>query len=127
MTGNDETLIFVYDGDSGLRALMFDVLKKALGREDCSLCEITNSPVGKRSAWRECERRIGLPVAELHRDQLPTEWNIARGEIPCVLVRAGQSAPALLVRRTEIVACRGSVAALEERIRAALSARGEPR
>lgn len=123
MTTHLESLILVYDGDSGLRAMMLDVLKKAVGREECALCEITYSPVGKRSAWRECERRLALPVSELHRDQIPTEWGIGSTVLPCILVRSSEKAPAVLVGRGAIAACNGNVAALEERIREALSAR----
>lgn len=120
-----DSLILVYDGDSDLQTIMLDVLKKAFGREDCPLCEITNSPVGKRRAWRECERRLVLPIAELHRDQLRPEWRIAK--LPCVLALVGESAPVVLVGRNEIVGCRGNAAVLEERIRAALSARAGAR
>lgn len=123
MPSHPESLILVYPGDSGLRAMMLDVLKKAVGREDCALCEITYSPLGKRSAWRQCERRLELPVSELHRDQLPVEWRITSAELPCVLVRAGESPPSVLVARDQIATCRGNVAALEACIRAALSAR----
>ena len=40
------------------------------GREECALCEITYSPVGKRRAWTACAKRLGLVVDELHRDSL---------------------------------------------------------
>ena len=66
MPSHRESLILVYDGDSGLRAMVLDVLKKSIGREECALCEITYSPVGQRGAWRACQRRLELPVSELH-------------------------------------------------------------
>lgn len=121
MLSQPESLIFVYDGDSGLGALVLDVLKKAAGHEECALCEITYSPVGKRSAWKACEARLGLPVSELHRDQLPSGWSISRSELPCVLVRVADRTPAVLVTRDDIVACCGDVAALERCIRASLT------
>lgn len=121
MTRRPESLILVFDADSGLRALVLDVLKKAAGREECALCEITYGPLGKRSGWKACERRLGLPVSELHRDELPPEWSIPREELPCILVRGGESAPAVLVGREDIVACGGDIAALEERVGAALA------
>lgn len=45
-------LILVYDANGGLAAMLVDVVKKALGREDCALCEITYSPLGKRQSWQ---------------------------------------------------------------------------
>src|SRR5579859_783295 len=103
-------VILVYNGDSGLAAMLLDAAKKAAGREDCALCEITYSPIGKRRDWVACERRLDVAVEELHRDRLPREWGIARTELPCVLGRAGDERPFRLLGRADITACRGSVA-----------------
>jgi len=124
MSGPVNRIILVYNGDSGLGAMLLDVLKKATGREDCALCEITYSPVGKRGAWKACERRLGIAVEELHRDRLPAAWGIARADLPCILGRAGEERPVVLLTRDEIVACRGSVVELERRLEAALAATG---
>lgn len=121
-----DSLILVYDGDSGLRAMVLDVLKKAAGREDCALCEITYSPTGKRSTWKACEARLGLAVTELHRDRIPPEWRVQRAELPCVLARVGAETPVVLVGRDGIADCHGSAEALEGRIREALAAHGAP-
>jgi hypothetical protein len=114
-------VVLVYDGDSGLRAMLVDVVKKSVGREECALCEITYGPLGKRGAWKTCEARLGTIVDEMHRDQLPDEWGIARSELPCVLGRTGTERPFVLLSREEIVACAGSVDELEHRVLAALS------
>ena len=116
-----DRLILVYDADSGLGAMLLDVVKKVIGKEDCALCEITYSPLGKRSSWRACESRLGVAVDELHRDQLPAEWGVSRADLPCVLGRAGEERPFVVVTREEIASCGGRVSALEERLVAALS------
>ncbi len=126
MAQRPDSLILVYDGQSGLRAMLLDVVKKAAGREECPLCEITYSAVGKRRSWVACERRLGISVKELHRDQLPSDWNLAAGQLPCVLARVGNSVPTILVTREEIIACRKSADELENKIRAALAARQAP-
>lgn len=122
---NPDRLILVFNADSGLGAMLLDVLKKAVGREDCSLCEITYGPLGKRRDWKSCERGLALTVDELHRDQLPPEWGIAPSALPCVLARRGDERPFVLVTREEIDACGGSIDALDRRIRAALAAANE--
>lgn len=122
MIRRPDTLILVFNADSGLRALLLDVLKKAVGREECGLCEITYGPLGKHGAWAACEARLSITVRELHRDELPAEWAIARADLPCVLARVGEERPTILLTREEIAACRGSVEALEERLTSALSA-----
>ena len=125
MARRPDRLILVYDGDSGLRALLADVLKKLVGREECALCEITYSATGKRRAWAACEKRLGLIVDELHRDQLPEAWGISRAHLPCVLARNGEDRPFVLLTREDIARCQGSVERLDGRIAEALdSAQG---
>jgi hypothetical protein len=120
--GMPNKIILVFNGDSGLRAILLDVLKKATGREDCALCEITYSPLGKRRAWAACERRLGVEVEQMHRDQLPAGWGIARADLPCILGRSGDDRPTVLLTRAEIASCQGSVAELERRLRQAVAA-----
>jgi hypothetical protein len=114
-------LILVYNGDSGLRAMLFDALKKAVGREDCSLCEMTYSSFGKRRSWVACAARLGIPIDEVHRDEIPPAWGISRADLPCVLGGIAEAGPIVVLSREEIGACRGSVAELERRIVAALA------
>jgi hypothetical protein len=113
-------LILVYNGDSGLRAMLLDALKKAVGREECSLCEMTYSSFGKRRSWVTCAARLGVPVEELHRDEIPPTWGISRTDLPCVLGGVSEATPIVVLTREEITACRGSVAELERRLAAAL-------
>ena len=120
MAGRAERIILVYNADRGLAAMLLDVVKKAVGREDCSLCAITYSPLGKRAAWSACEKRLAMPIEELHRDELPAEWGIGASELPCILGRVGSDRPFVLLARAEIDACGGSVERLEERLRRAL-------
>lgn len=116
-----DRLILVYDGESGLVTMILDVVKKAAGREECPLCEITYGPLGKRGAWLACEARLGVVVDELHRDRIPDTWEISRADLPCILGRVGAQRPFVVVAREEIVACSGSVVALEAKLAAALS------
>ena len=120
-TSTPDALILVYDGQSGVRSMLLDVVKKAVGREDCPLCAITYGPLGKRRAWTACEARLGIPIEELHRDELPSAWSIAHGDLPCILARTGGANPTVLVTRAAILACAGDVGALERQIRAALA------
>jgi len=114
--------ILVYNSDNTLRGKLADVLRKAVGRKDCTLCELTHGALGKRGSWAACEARLPVPVAELHRDELPVEWRIARSDLPCVLVQSDDGLPMILVTRAEIGECRGNARALEKRMLDALDA-----
>lgn len=120
-----DRVILVFNADSGLGAMLLDVLKKAVGREDCELCEITYGPLGRRGDWKTCERSLGLIVDELHRDQIPADWNIAPEQLPCILARSGEQKPFVFVTRDEIAACGGGIDALDRQIRAALDRTSE--
>jgi hypothetical protein len=119
-----DRLILAYSGDSGLGAMLVDVLKKAVGTDDCPLCEITHGPLGKRDAWSRCEAGLGVIVDELHRDQLPDAWGILRSALPSILGRVRDELPFVLLARSEIEECDGDVDALEHRLRSALTLPG---
>ena len=116
MTDRPDRLILVYDADSGVRAMLADVLKKLVGREECALCEITYGAAGKRRAWAACEKRLRLIVDELHRDRIPHEWKLTRSDLPCILARRGAAKPFVLLTRREIADCGGSAEQLEQGI-----------
>ncbi len=124
MSGAASRLILVFAANGGLTAMLADVVKKALGREDCALCEITYSPLGKRQAWQACEARLGVPVHELHRDKLPPEWGLDPGQLPCVLLQESAAKPTILLTKADIVACAGQLEELERRLRAGLASNG---
>ena len=124
--GASHSIILVYAGDHSVGALLLDIVKKTMGREDCALCEITHSPLGKRAAWRQCEARLNVRVDELHRDELPDAWRLSRVELPCVLGRVRDEVPFILVSRSEIEACGGQASALTARIQSALAGRAFP-
>lgn len=118
-----DRLILVFDADSGLAAMLLDVVKKVAGREDCDLCAITYGPLGKRGEWKSCEARLGVVVEELHRDQLPAAWGVTPAMLPCVLGRIGEEKPFVAVSKEEIAACGGRIEALEAKLRATIDGR----
>lgn len=122
-----DRIILVYDVDSGFGAMLLDAAKKALGKEDCALCEMTHGPFGKREAWRRCESALGVIVDALHRNQIPAAWTISRTALPCILGRVGDQRPFVLVTRTEIEECGAELTALEHRLRSVLARFGGAR
>jgi hypothetical protein len=116
-----DRIILVYDADSGFGAMLVDAAKKALGKEDCALCEITHGALGKREAWRRSESALGVIVDALHRNHIPNAWAISRTALPCILGRVGDKPPFVLVTRTEIEECGAELTALEHRLRTVLA------
>lgn len=50
----EQTLLFVYNADSGLFNLLSDIAKKSFkGEGTCSLCDLTHDPLKVKKEWQE--------------------------------------------------------------------------
>lgn len=78
----------VYDADSTLIGEISYWIKARLGREHCSLCELTHGLFTTKREWRECSTALGVPVTTWHRNDAPADvLAVAAGIFPVVLVR----------------------------------------
>lgn len=116
----DKSIVLLYDADGGFVPMLADVVKKTFGFEECPLCEIVYSPVGKRGAWKQCEAKLPYPVEHKHRNEVPPAWLQAAGELPVVALREGNRLTVLL-DRAALGACKADPVCLDAKIRAALS------
>jgi hypothetical protein len=111
-------IVLLYNADSGLLPMLADAVKKLMGTEDCTLCEITHSAAGKRSSWAKCEAALPLPVVPMHRDEVPAGWRV--GALPSVVLAEGSQLLAVLLDDTAIRECHGDPARLRARIEEAM-------
>ena len=72
-------LLVVYDADGSLVGEISYIVGHALGLRECAACDITHQPFSLRGKpeggwekkdWRDAKKRLGLPVVQLHRDEL---------------------------------------------------------
>jgi hypothetical protein len=117
--GMNRYVVLLYNADAGLLPMLADALKKLMGTEDCSLCEITHSATGKRSSWARCEAALQLPVVPMHRNEIPAGWSIP--SLPSVVLAEGERMVRVLLDDAAIRECRGDAARLRERIDKALA------
>jgi hypothetical protein len=118
-------LVGVYRANGGLLGELAYVLSKLVGRAHCALCDVTHSPLRRRSEWDRLVARLGVPFELLHLDE-------CTGEVQR-LVPDMSAAPAVLAvsdGRTEVLLgadelepVAGDIAAFEQVLRAALAAR----
>ena len=113
-----QQVILIYNGDSGLMEALAHAAKKLRGIEECDLCEITYSAMGKRSSWTECARNIPVPIEELHRNEVPPAWGLR--QLPCVVLARDGELLSILLDAKAIRACNRDPQTLSERIRQAL-------
>jgi hypothetical protein len=117
-------LIGVYHADGGILGEARYVLGTLLGTAHCGLCDITHSPVRRKPAWDAMVRRLGIPVALLHLNEMPPDVAAAveaHGS-PAVLARRVDGALHLLLGPDQLDALAGSVDAFESAVRSTLAA-----
>ena len=81
------TLIFVYNADSGLINGLKDLLHKLISPTTypCSLCAVTYGSLGMHAEWKEFVEQLGHPVEFLHKDELKQQYDITDVPLPVLL------------------------------------------
>lgn len=113
-------LLGVYDADGGLRGEVRYIVGHLLGLTECSLCDITHSPVRRKPAWDALVHDLGLPFATVHRNEVPERFAslVASATLPLVAAAHGDGHVAVLIGPDALARCEGDV----ERFRAVLLA-----
>lgn len=107
-----ERLVGVYDADGTVWGELSYWVGARLGRAHCALCDITHSSVRERAEWKACRARLPVPFDTYHRDDQPDAVRpVTEGGLPCVVAET-DGGPVVVVSRSELEACHGSVEAL---------------
>lgn len=99
----EETLIFVYNADSGLFNELKDYVHKAVSPTTygCNLCAVTFGSLGMKRDWKSFIEGLDLPVEFLHRDEFSEHYPSKDEKFPAAFVRKGSDI-SLLIAHTEI-------------------------
>ncbi|MBU0943212.1 MAG: hypothetical protein KJ804_20950 [Proteobacteria bacterium] len=93
----DDTIVFVYNADSGLFNALSDSAHKIFSPEtyECNLCAITHSALGMKTEWKEFLNSLATPLQFMHRDELKEKYDLkvslpaifrkTRGEMKCII------------------------------------------
>ena len=117
-------IIGVYDADGGAVGEAKYLVGQVLGRLECSLCDITHGPVGRKKSFDEFRARLAVPFDVVHRNERSPIIAAATGEaLPCVVgvTDSGVVAP---FDRDELRACGGDGERFAEALRDAITAHG---
>jgi len=101
-----DTIIFVYNADSGLFNLVSDMAHKLISPDtyDCQLCMLTHGHLGMRDQWREYLDSLGVEMEFLHRNEFTKKYPTTSVELPALfLARDGEVE--LLVSAETITNC----------------------
>ncbi|MEW6738146.1 MAG: hypothetical protein AB1489_43130 [Acidobacteriota bacterium] len=92
------TLIFVYNGDSGLFNTLSHVAHKIFSPQTypCNLCTIINSPLGMRKEWKQFLKELDTPYEFLHTDELKNHYGIEDIPLPAIFSKGIKSLEILI-------------------------------
>lgn len=125
MTNSSRTLIGVYKADGGLLGELTYVVGHLIGIRECSLCDITHSPIKKKGEFKAFEKRLladfDISVRLVHmNERTESELKASEGREPCVLLQHEDGSLSMFLDFVELKAVDGSVKSFEKLVRSRL-------
>lgn len=101
----NDSVVFVYNADSGLFNTLTDTAHKLFSPEtyECNLCAMTFSALGMKKEWKEFLDTMDIPLEFLHRDELKEKYS-TEAELPAIFLKSGKKLN-LIVEASSINEC----------------------
>lgn len=105
----------IYNADGGVVGEIRYVLGHLFGSAECSLCDITHSPVRRKPEWDRMAARLGAPIVLLHRNELDPTLDAAVRDIalPVVVAHHTDGSTSVALDADDLRQLHGSVAEFE--------------
>jgi hypothetical protein len=125
VTSYSRKLIGVYKADGGFLGELSYFLGHLIGTRECSLCDITHSPVKKKGEFKAFEKRLladfDISVRLVHmNERTEAELKASAGREPCVLLQNDDGSLSMFLDFVELKALDGSVRSFEKLVRSRL-------
>lgn len=126
MSESGKTLIGVYKADGGIIGELSYFFGHLIGVKNCSLCDITHSPVKKKSAFKAFEKRlleernIGIRLVHMN-ERTEAELAASKGREPCVLLQYEDGSISMFLDYVELKTSKGSVKSFERLVESRLN------
>ena len=126
MQSKGKALIGVYKADGGLIGEVSYFLGHLVGIRECSLCDITHSPIMKKRAFKEFEARLvatrGIEMRLVHmNERTEAELAASNGREPCVLLEYEDDSISMFLDYEELKAAGGRVSSFEKLVESRLN------
>jgi hypothetical protein len=118
-------LIGIYKADGGIIGEVSYLVGHLLGTKECSLCDITHSPLKKKAEFKAFEKRlqeelgIGLRLTHMN-ERTAAELAASLDQEPCVLLENADGSIEFFLDSDELKAASGRVAPFEVLVRSKL-------
>ncbi len=121
MTEPRATLIGVYKADGGIIGELSYFFGHLVGARNCSLCEISHSPIKKKSSFKALEKELlknhNIAIKMLHMNERnERELKASAGREPCMLLEYPDGSISMFLDYVELKAIAGSVNSLRNLI-----------
>jgi hypothetical protein len=121
MTAIRGTLIGIYKADGGIVGELTYFFGHLIGVRSCSLCDISHSPIMKKSSFKALERHLltehGILVRMIHlNERNERELKASEGREPCMLLEYPDQSMSMFLDSTDLTALSGNVASLKKLI-----------
>jgi hypothetical protein len=115
------TLIGIYKADGGIVGELTYFFGHLIGVRSCSLCDISHSPIMKKSSFKALERHLltehGILVRMIHlNERNERELKASEGREPCMLLEYPDQSMSMFLDSTDLTALSGNVASLKKLI-----------
>lgn len=121
MTSIRGTLIGIYNADGGIVGELTYFFGHLIGLRSCTLCDISHSPIMKKSSFKALERHLleehGILVRMIHlNERNEREQKASEGRVPCMLLEYPDQSISMFLDSTDLTALSGNVASLKKLI-----------
>ena len=121
MTNIRGTLIGVYNADGGIVGELTYFFGHLIGVRSCTLCDISHSPIMKKSSFKVLEQHLlaehGIRVRMIHlNERNQRELKASEGREPCMLLEYPDQSISMFLDSTDLKALSGSVSSLKQLI-----------
>ncbi len=121
MTEPRATLIGVYKADGGIIGELSYFFGHLVGARNCSLCDISHSPIKKKSSFKALEKELlknhNIAIKMLHMNERhERELKASAGREPCMLLEYPDGSISMFLDYVELKAISGSVSSLRKLI-----------
>lgn len=105
----------IYNADGGVVGEIRYVFGHLFGSAECSLCDITHSPVRRKPEWDRMVASLGVPIVLLHRNELDDALDAAVRdiELPMVVAHHEDGSASVALNADDLRQLRGSVGEFE--------------
>ena len=115
------TLIGIYNADGGIVGELTYFFGHLIGVRSCTLCDISHSPIMKKSSFKELEKHLlaehGILVRMIHlNERNEREQKASEGREPCMLLEYPDETISMFLDSTDLKALSGSVSSLKKLI-----------